>query len=115
MREVSAQELLELVQHGARVARDGRADEAFIDHLRELTQKLGELLARDPNVVVNNPPIQIDVPPAPEVKVNYTPPPIRIPAPTVVLKGSPKSYDFIIERNERGQISRVRAQPINGE
>lgn len=113
MREVTAEELLELVQDGARVAREGRANEAFIDHLRELTQRLGELLSRDPNVVVNNPPIKLEMPPAPKVNVNYTPPPVNVPAPTVVVNSDRRAYEFVIDRNDRGQMTRIRAQVVD--
>lgn len=109
-RKVTAGELLDLVSNGAKVMRQKRPEDAeFAAAMRELTQKLGELLARDPNVIVQNTPMDLKVE-APPVHVDYRPPAIKMPAPTVVVNSAKtRAYEFEIIRNDRGQIATVKA------
>ena len=111
-RKVSVDELLQMAASGAKITRKEATPE-FADALRELTAKLGELLARNPNVVVESQPLDLKVD-APPVHIDYAPPAINLPAPTVVVRGR-FNFEFVVHRNDRGQIARVEANVVDGE
>lgn len=113
-RKVTAEELLEMVASGARVVKQ-QNDPVLGQELRELTQRLGELLARNPNIIVESKPLDVKID-APPVHVDVAAPSIKVPPPTVIVReAKTRDYEFHIERNHRGQIERVFAHCVDGE
>jgi len=99
MRKVSAQELLQLVADGGHVLQQD-PDESKVVDLAGLIEAIGSIPAVDLQDLVK-------AVRGIEVKID-------VPAPKVIVQPAPlTSWMFKIERDGRGQVANVIADPIN--